>query len=113
VSVTVTGAPAAVAVPVDLTAYRIIQEALTNALRHGGPVASVMIEYGPSEVRVEITDDGLPGIPVLHRGRDGTGHGLIGMRERVAVFGGLLSTGSRPGGGFRVDARLPMTQDPA
>jgi signal transduction histidine kinase len=115
----VTGQASAVALPLDLTAYRIIQEALTNALKHGGPAATVTIDYRPEEVRLEVTDDGPTRKPVRdpHQVRDphhddAVGHGLIGMRERVAVFGGQLSTGSRPGGGFRVAARLPMAQDP-
>jgi signal transduction histidine kinase len=110
VTSTVTGQPADPALPVDLTAFRIVQEALTNALKHGGPTATVCIDYRPGEVRLEITDVGRPG---RGRRRDADGHGLIGMRERVAIFGGQLNAGAQPGGGFRVLARLPLTQDPA
>jgi signal transduction histidine kinase len=113
VTVTTTGSPTEVTPPFDLTAYRIIQEALTNALKHGGPVAAVTIEYHPEEVWLEITDNGRPGVPVSRNGRNDAGHGLVGMRERVAVFGGRLTTGARPGGGFRVAARLPMAHEPA
>jgi signal transduction histidine kinase len=109
----VTGDPGAVALPVDLTIYRIIQEALTNVLKHGGPAATVTIDYRPEEVRLEVTDQGPASTPAPDIHRENTvGHGLIGMRERVAVFGGQLSAGSLPGGGFRVAARLPMVQDP-
>ena len=88
---------------VDVSAYRIVQEALTNALKHAGPArASVVVRYGPDELELEISDDG------RSSGKgDGTGHGLVGMRERVAVVGGVLESGARPGGGFVVRARLP------
>jgi signal transduction histidine kinase len=92
---------------VDLTAYRIVQEALTNAIKHAGPHArsTVRLRYGDTDLELEVTDDG--------RGRrpddDGTpaGHGLVGMRERVTLFGGTLHVGDRPGGGFVIRARLP------
>ena len=109
VAVTVTGEPTEASVPVDLTAYRIVQEALTNALKHGGPAARVTIDYGPSEVFVEIIDDGRDGH--LHQGipTNTVGHGLIGMQERVSVFDGDLTAGPKPGGGFRVAAHLPLS----
>jgi signal transduction histidine kinase len=93
-------------VPVDVTVYRIVQEALTNALRHGGPDVRLRITVSGEEVCVEVIDNGrkdsaTPPAP-------GAGHGLIGMRERVAVFDGRLTTGPRPGGGFGVRARLPL-----
>jgi signal transduction histidine kinase len=89
---------------VDLTAYRIVQEALTNVLKHAGPAhATVAIDYRPSSIHLVIGDDGRG---VNGRASDG-GHGLIGMRERVGVYGGTLSAGPAPGGGFRVDAELP------
>jgi signal transduction histidine kinase len=109
VTATVTGAPAEPDPPVDLTAFRIVQEALTNALKHGGPTATVCVEYRPAEVRLEILDAGRPGARPAQR--DIPGHGLLGMRERVAIFGGELEAGPRPGGGFRVLARLPLTRD--
>ncbi len=89
---------------VDLAAYRIIQEALTNVLKHAGPArATVLIRYEPATLAVEIRDDG--------RGVNGAattgGHGIIGMRERVALYGGTLDAGPATGGGFRVVARLP------
>jgi signal transduction histidine kinase len=113
VTASVDGQPTDGALPVELTAYRIIQEALTNVLKHGGPTATVLVQYTQAEVRLEITDGGRPGTPGRPAPADALGHGLIGMRERVAVFGGQLSAGARPGGGFRVAARLPMIQEPA
>ena len=97
------GEPAGIAPGVDLTAYRIIAEALTNSLRHAGPArAQVSIRYRPHELELEITDDG----PGQTAPGDGTGHGLAGMRERVALYGGTLDAG--PGAaGFTVRARLP------
>jgi signal transduction histidine kinase len=88
---------------VDLSAYRIVQEGLTNVLRHGGPRATLRIGHSSGGLRVEIGDDG----PVTPRRGGEPGHGLIGMRERVAVFGGTLTAGPRPGGGFDLVATLP------
>jgi signal transduction histidine kinase len=89
----------------DLSAYRIVQEALTNTLKHAGPArAEVVIRYEPSAVAVEVRDTGA-GTASGH----GTGHGLVGMRERVAMFGGELEAAFQNGGGFAVRARLPVT----
>jgi signal transduction histidine kinase len=97
---------------VDLSAYRIVQEALTNVVKHAGPArAQVVVGYGDQEVTVEVTDDGRGAVTSVSDGRVGTGHGLIGMRERVQAFGGDLEAGPRPGGGFRVAARLPLAAD--
>jgi signal transduction histidine kinase len=94
---------------VDLSAYRIVQEALTNVVKHAGSArAQVVVGYLDREVTVEVTDDGRGAVTSVSDGRAGTGHGLIGMRERVQAFGGDLQTGPRPGGGFRVAARLPL-----
>jgi signal transduction histidine kinase len=91
---------------VDLCAYRIVQEGLTNALKHAGPAhAEVVLRYAPRALDVEVRDDGR-GLP--HRNGDGSGHGLIGMRERVGLYGGSLKTGPRAGGGFEIHARLPL-----
>jgi signal transduction histidine kinase len=89
---------------VDFTAYRIVQEALTNVLKHAGrATATVTIGYEGTALRLEILDDGR-GV----NGRDTPdGHGLVGMRERVGVYGGSFQAGPRTGGGFRVAARLP------
>jgi signal transduction histidine kinase len=89
---------------VDLSAYRIVQEALTNALKHGGRAGAVVrVRYGADDVELEVVDDG----PGASNGDTG-GHGLTGMRERVRVYGGELETGRRPEGGFAVRARLPV-----
>jgi signal transduction histidine kinase len=101
------GKPARLPVGVDLSAYRIIQEALTNALRHAGPVpTTVTLDYTPDALTVEILDQG-DGI-VRQRPTDSTGHGLIGMRERVALYHGDLQTGPGPHSGYHVRARLPL-----
>jgi signal transduction histidine kinase len=94
---------------VDLAAYRLVQEALTNSLRHAGPEARawVTVRHEPGELAIQIEDDGLgPGTD----GSDGeqSGHGLVGIRERVALYGGLLRIGPRSGGGFEVNARFPL-----
>ena len=89
---------------VDLTVYRIVQEALTNVLKHAGPGAHarVVLRCPPRSVEVEVTDDGTTALAAT-----GTGHGLLGMAERVSVFGGVIHAGSRPEGGFRVFVTLP------
>jgi signal transduction histidine kinase len=90
---------------IDLSAYRIVQEALTNALKHAGPAnARVTVRYGERELDIEIADDG----PGLAEPDPAGGHGLVGMRERVALFGGDLATGRQNGGGYAVRARLPL-----
>jgi signal transduction histidine kinase len=104
VDLDVSGEPDGVPDGVELSAYRIVQEGLTNVLRHGGPRARVRIAYEPGVVRVAIGDDG-PATPRATPPEPG--HGLIGMRERVAVFGGSITAGRRPGGGFDVAAALP------
>ena len=105
-TVTTTGSPPDVLPPtIDLAAYRIIQESLTNAIRHAGPAtATVDIHYGHREVRVRVSDTGWgpPTTPTSD------GHGLIGMRERAAAAGGTLETGRTRGGGFEVSAHLPL-----
>jgi signal transduction histidine kinase len=91
---------------IDLSAYRIVQEALTNVIKHAGAVrALVTVRYGDSELELEVADDG-PGPPV--GGADGSGLGIVGMRERVESHGGELHTGPGPQGGFVVRASLPL-----
>jgi signal transduction histidine kinase len=109
VEVTVEGTPPSVLpASIDLSAYRIIQEALTNALKHAGPArAQVAIRYGRDDLNLEITDDGRGNSRERAGTREG-GRGLIGMRERVALFGGELTTGAMAEGGYRVRARLPL-----
>jgi signal transduction histidine kinase len=90
----------------DLCAYRIVQEGLTNALKHAGPAhAEVHLRYRPSKLEVEVRDDGR-GPPQANG--DGAGHGLIGMRERVALYGGQVHTGPAADGGFEIRADLPL-----
>jgi signal transduction histidine kinase len=106
VELRVEGDPAALPGGVDLAAYRIVQEALTNASKHAaGARAEVVVRYERTAVEVEIADDGRGNAASVV---DGTGHGLIGIRERVALYGGTLDAGRRPSGGFRVHARLPI-----
>ena len=89
----------------DLSAYRIVQEALTNVVRHAGPAtARVRIRYAADAVDVEVVDDGHGGSAL----QPGDGHGIVGMRERAALYGGSLDAGPLPGGGFRVAAHLPV-----
>jgi signal transduction histidine kinase len=108
----VEGRPAPLPAGVDLSAYRIVQEALTNVVKHAGPArAQVTIRYRDREVMVEVTDDGRGVTAPSGDGQARVGHGLIGMRERVQAFGGDLQTGPRPGGGFRVAARLPLAAE--
>ena len=90
---------------VALTAYRIVQEALTNVIKHGGPIAYVRVACRPGEVSLDITDEGRR--DASGDGALGSGQGIIGMRERVAVYDGEFVAGARPGGGFRVSATLP------
>ncbi len=106
----VSGEPYPLDPGVSLTAYRIVQEALTNALKHAGgqATAEVRMGFSAAEFTIEIFDTG--------NGPATTstpGHGLLGMRERVAVYGGTLRTGPRPGGGFRVYAKIPVESTPA
>ncbi len=104
VEVRIEGAAREVPLGIDLAAYRVLQEALTNALKHAGPAsANVLVRYDRDVLELEVSDDGT-GTGDGHSG----GHGLTGMRERVSVFGGDLVTAARPEGGFRVHARLPL-----
>jgi signal transduction histidine kinase len=92
---------------VALSAYRIVQEAVTNVIRHAAPArCSVSVVGGPDELLIGVIDDGIRASPPL---RQGTGHGLIGMRERVLMYGGEFMAGPRPQGGFAVSARIPLS----
>ena len=107
VSMTVSGRPRRLPAGIDLAAYRVVQEALTNVRKHAGPLAraEVSLRYGrDGGLCLEIADDGQGAAAPS----DGLGHGLTGMRERVAMCGGTLRLGPRPGGGFRVTARIPV-----
>ncbi len=108
----VEGAPRPLPSGVELTAYRIVQEALTNTRKHGGPNvgASVRLTFFDDGLGLLVEDDGRGAQHELYEegGADGMGHGLIGMRERVGMVGGTLDAGPRPGGGFRISALLPL-----
>lgn len=108
VEVRVVGQPGALPPGLDLSAYRIVQEGLTNALKHSGAgKVEVTITYGPAELRLEVRDDGAG-----DRGTGGgPGYGLVGIRERVKIFGGEMSAAPAPGGGFLVRASLPIGGD--
>jgi signal transduction histidine kinase len=100
----VEGADASLSPGVDLAAYRIVQEALTNALKHArATTVDVRVRYGERELDLTVADDGV-GAGSNHAG----GHGLVGMRERVVLYGGTLRTGPGEHGGFRVQAMLPI-----
>jgi signal transduction histidine kinase len=102
------GAPFALPAGVDLSAYRIVQEALTNTLKHAGAsLATVVLDYRDDEFLVQVCDDGRGG-PADGDPNDGVGRGLIGMRERVALYGGDLVAGPGTDGGFEVRARFPV-----
>jgi signal transduction histidine kinase len=109
----VEGARRPLAPGVELAAYRIVQEALTNVRKHAGASASAVVRlaYEPTTLMVEVVDDGRGAATSLSR--TGTGQGLIGMRERVEVYGGELVAGPRPGGGYSVSASLPVTDGAA
>ncbi|GAA3363066.1 sensor histidine kinase [Streptomyces antimycoticus] len=108
----VVGSPRQLPSGVELTAYRIVQEALTNTRKHGGPDvgASVRLTYFDDGLGLLVEDDGRGAQREMYQdgGADGSGHGLIGMRERVGMVGGTLDAGPRPGGGFRISALLPL-----
>jgi len=104
VELQVEGEPAVLPPGVAVSAYRIVQEALTNVLKHAGPArARVVVRYSGRELELEIADDGQGSAAV-----GGAGHGLVGMRERVALYGGDFDAGASNGGGFVVRARLPL-----
>jgi signal transduction histidine kinase len=104
VEMAIEGDPVELPPGVDVSAYRIVQEALTNALKHAGPAhAKVTVTYGAEAVDLAIVDDGR-GVPAVNGG----GYGLAGMRERVAIYGGSLESGPGPGGGYALRVRLPL-----
>ncbi|MEU7803596.1 sensor histidine kinase [Micromonospora arborensis] len=108
---TVTGEPPALPPGLELTVYRVVQEALTNALKHAGvgAVVEVALAYTAEAVVVRVRDDGR-GRPLVSPAPSG-GHGLLGMRERVTVYDGSLTAGPRPAGGWQVEVRLPLPSD--
>src|SRR5262249_20166378 len=107
VTVLVRGEPRPLPAGLNLSAYRIIQEALTNVLKHAGPAATeVLVRYLDRELQIQVTDHGPPTLPAA-KGRKGRGPRPIGMRERGTLYGGPL-----PGGGFAVWAWLPLESPP-
>jgi signal transduction histidine kinase len=108
VTVQTVGEPGNIREDVSLTGYRIVQEALTNVVKHAGPAtATVTLTFGAT-LGIEVTDDGRGAAASLGAGLPGAGHGLAGMRERVAMLNGNLAAGPRPGGGYRVHASIPL-----
>jgi signal transduction histidine kinase len=104
VELVVDGQPRPLAPGVELAAYRIVQEALTNSRKHAGAGhAKVIVRYAPDALELDVVDNGRPS-----QAGEGTGHGLVGMRERAALYGGVLEAAARPEGGFAVHARLPL-----
>jgi signal transduction histidine kinase len=89
---------------IDLSAYRIVQEGLTNALKHAhASDANVTVRYRPDELEIQVQDNGGGGAKT-----DGLGHGLVGVRERVKIYGGQMTAGTAPEGGFVLSTRLPI-----
>jgi signal transduction histidine kinase len=117
VTLIVEGQPRHLPSGVDLSVFRIVQEALTNTLKHAGPArATVRVRYEPDHLLLTVTDNGRGLAEQLKRDngdRVSRGHGLVGMRERVALFDGDLQAGPKPGGGYEVTARLSLTPCPA
>ena len=114
VTLSVQGTPVPLSPGLSLTVYRIVQEALTNTLKHAGPAAAatVQLRYLDHEVEVDVTDNG----HLVRRRTDlmhpNGGHGLTGMQERAAVYGGTLQVGPLAGSGWRIHARLPLEEPP-
>lgn len=110
VNYNVTGNPQPLPTAIGLSTYRIVQEALTNALKHAGPTATVNVtlDHSPDEITITITDNG-HGATTKPQNPASVGHGIIGMKERVALFGGHLEAGPRTNGGFRVAATIPTS----
>jgi glucose-6-phosphate-specific signal transduction histidine kinase len=108
VTLTISGSAHPLAPGLDLTAYRLVQEGLTNALRHAGSPdrAEVTIVYGPDCLELAVRDDGLPNAAAME-----PGNGLLGMRERVSVYGGTLIARPRPGRGFELLAKIPLVAE--
>jgi signal transduction histidine kinase len=108
VQMTIEGSPGELTPGVELTAYRIVQEALTNVMKHAGPAtAQVRLSFSPGGLEIDVTDNGRG---LAARNGNSHGHGLIGMQERVAMYGGTLHAAGAPGGGFRVSATLPCCE---
>jgi signal transduction histidine kinase len=103
----VDGEPVPLPRAIELSAYRILQEGLTNALKHARATkADVTVRYEPHALQLEVRDDGLGSST-----SDGLGHGLVGIRERVKIYGGEMTAGTANGGGFVLSTRLPLTAE--
>jgi signal transduction histidine kinase len=105
------GTPPALPPGIDLAAYRVVQEGLTNVMKHAGPArTTVRLEYRPRDLLITVSNDRPPpgAAPAAAPGSGSDGRGLIGLRERIAVYGGELDAGPRPGGGWRLTARIPL-----
>ncbi|MEA3501166.1 MAG: sensor histidine kinase, partial [Actinomycetota bacterium] len=107
VTVAIEGEPRALPPGMDLNAYRIVQESLTNVLKHGGPgaTARVVIAYRPNSIDMEVADDGRGAASSISSSN--SGQGLMSMRERSAILNGTFDAGPQPGGGFRVSVSIP------
>jgi signal transduction histidine kinase len=111
VAITIEGQARALPPPLDAAAFRIVQESLTNVIRHAGAAhahATVSVRHDHDDVEIEITDDGHGAATAATTATVSGGHGLAGMRERVALLGGELDAHARLSGGYRVRARLPL-----
>jgi signal transduction histidine kinase len=107
VELQIDGEPFRLPVAIDLSAYRIVQEGLTNALKHADAhSAHVQIRYAADELRIQVSDDGSGAADAIG---DGLGHGLVGVRERVKLYGGEMTAGAVNGGGFRLITSLPLS----
>ena len=113
VTLTVTGTPRALPPGADLAAYRVVQEGLTNVLRHADQAAASVAVHWGDQLLLTVTDDGQGTGPAGpdDGGPPGQGRGLLGLRERLALYGGELAAGPRPGGGWRVGAVLPLARE--
>jgi signal transduction histidine kinase len=110
VKLTVTGQRRPLPSGIELAAYRVVQEALTNTVKHAaGASAAVTVDYAATHLRVEVTDTGgTPGTSRTTGSATGAGRGLIGLRERLAVYGGTLRTGPHRADGYRITALIPL-----
>jgi signal transduction histidine kinase len=110
VELRIDGEPRELTPGLELVAFRVVQEALTNAIRHAGPArALVRVTFTTGALELEISDTGR-GPALADCDTDATGHGLVGMRERLVLYGGELQTGRARGGGFKVRARIPLPE---